>query len=63
MSAQIIGLIMSWCMGAKSLNAVPVNGPTPEIQCRLKLIKCVDDNSNSPPNTIPADCLKDSLKW
>ena len=61
MSVALISLIMSWCAGAKNMGPVVVNQPTPEVVCRQKLIKCVEEDGHS--TEVPASCLKDSLKW
>ena len=61
MSAAIISLIMSWCAGAKNMGLPVVNLPTPEVVCRQKLIKCVDEQPDK--TSISTDCLKESMSW
>lgn len=61
MNALLMSMIMSWCIGAKLQGPAIINEPSPEVVCRQKLIKCVDDHPDL-VNTLPSECLKSSLE-
>jgi len=61
MNSVLISLILTWCAGAKVQGPPVVNLPTPEVVCRQKLLKCVEDHPDL-TNTLPNECLKDSME-
>jgi hypothetical protein len=60
MTFQIMAMIISWCAGAKTMGPPIVNEPTPEVKCRIRLVKCYDDQADE--STISAECLKKSME-
>jgi hypothetical protein len=58
MTATIMSMIIMWCAGARG--PVIINEPTPEMRCRVKLIKCYENGYEK--DTISSECLTKAME-